>query len=98
MYTPDLVKSAASWAIRPPSGVIHAPNPFAQSRDWERVAPPTLKLTPRYADSFKKGMDLPRYHLISIRIQALRPLLVTVRQTTLVWENPESQEKRDSGA
>jgi hypothetical protein len=59
MYTPGLVKSAASWATQPPSGVTHAPNPFAQSRDWERVAPPTLKLMPRYADSFKKRMDLP---------------------------------------
>ncbi|KAH9987661.1 hypothetical protein BJV74DRAFT_978753 [Russula compacta] len=59
MYTPDLVKCAASWASRPPSGVTHAPNPFAQSRDWERVAPPTLKLAPRFADSFKKRMDLP---------------------------------------
>ena len=58
-YTPDLVKSAASWATRPPSGVTHAPNAFAQSRDWERVAPPTLKLAPRYADSFKKRMSLP---------------------------------------
>jgi hypothetical protein len=59
MYTPDLVKSAASWATRAPSGVTHAPNPFVQSRDWERVSPPTLKLPPRYADSFKKRMDLP---------------------------------------
>jgi hypothetical protein len=58
MYTPDLVKLTASWATRPPSGVTHAPNPFAQSQDWERVAPSTLKLTPRYADSFKKRMDL----------------------------------------
>jgi hypothetical protein len=56
MYTPDLVKSAASWASQP---LTHAPNAFAQSRDWERVAPPTLKLTPRYADSYKKRMDLP---------------------------------------
>ncbi|KAI9507647.1 hypothetical protein F5148DRAFT_1306912 [Russula earlei] len=63
MYTPDLVKSAASWATRPVSGVMHVPNVFAQSRDWERVAPPTLKLTPRYADSFKKRMDLsPNFH------------------------------------
>jgi hypothetical protein len=59
MYTPDLVKTAATWASRVPSGVTHAPNAFAQSRDWERVAPPTLKLVPRYADSFKKRMDLP---------------------------------------
>jgi hypothetical protein len=59
MYTSDLVKTAASWATRAPSGVTHAPNVFAQSRDWERVAPPTLKLAPRYADSFKKRMGLP---------------------------------------
>ena len=60
MYMPDLVKTAASWATRPPSGVTHAPNVFAHSRDRERVAPPTLKLTPRYyADSFKKRMVLP---------------------------------------
>jgi len=63
MYTPGLVKTAASWATRPPSGVTHTPNVFPQSRDWERVAPPTLKLTPRYADSFKKRMDLlPNFH------------------------------------
>lgn len=59
MYTPDLVKSAASWASRPPSGVTHAPNAFAQSRDWERVAPSTLRLMPRYTDGYKKRMDLP---------------------------------------
>ena len=36
---------------------------FAQSRDWERVAPPTLKLMPRYADSYKKRMDIaPNFH------------------------------------
>jgi hypothetical protein len=63
MYTSDLVKTAASWASRPPSGVTHAPNIFSQSRDWERVAPPTLKLAPRYADSFKKRMGLPpKFH------------------------------------
>ncbi|KAH9035224.1 hypothetical protein EDB85DRAFT_2215591 [Lactarius pseudohatsudake] len=61
MYTPDLIKSAASWASRPAGVTVtgHTPNVFAQSRDWERVAPPTLRLTPRYADSFKKRMDLP---------------------------------------
>ncbi|KAF8258940.1 hypothetical protein EI94DRAFT_1066976 [Lactarius quietus] len=60
MYTPDLVKSAASWATRTVAGAAgHSPNVFAQSRDWERVAPPTLRLTPRYTDSFKKRMDLP---------------------------------------
>ncbi|KAI0249408.1 hypothetical protein BJV78DRAFT_1228260 [Lactifluus subvellereus] len=59
MYTPDLVKNAASWGSRPLGGAMHAPNVFVQSREWERVAPPTLKLAPRYADSFKKRMDLP---------------------------------------
>jgi hypothetical protein len=60
MYSSDLIRSAASWATRPPGGTIHhAPNSFVQSRDWERVAPPTLKLAPRYADSFKKRLDLP---------------------------------------
>ena len=43
------------------SGVTRAPNVFAQSRDWERVAPPTPKLTPRYA-GFKKRMDPPDSH------------------------------------
>jgi len=57
MYTADLVKTAASWPTRPPSGVTRTPNVFAPSRDWERVAPPPLKLTPRYADDFKKRMD-----------------------------------------
>ena len=59
MHTPDLVKGAASGASRPPSGVTHDPNPFAQSCDWEPVAPPTLKLLPRCADSFVKRMDPP---------------------------------------
>ncbi len=59
MYTPDLVKSAASWATRHAGVTGHTPNVFAQSRDWERIAPPTLRLAPRYADSFKKRMDLP---------------------------------------
>lgn len=55
MYTPDLVKTAASWHTRPPSGVTHAPNVFTQSLDWERLALPTLKLTPRYADQEAHG-------------------------------------------
>jgi hypothetical protein len=59
MYTADLVKSGASWVIPPPSGVTDLPNPFARSRDRERVASPTLKLMPRNADIFKKRMDLP---------------------------------------
>ena len=41
MYTPDLVKSAAGWASRPPHRVTHALNTSAQSHDWEWVAPPS---------------------------------------------------------
>ena len=36
-----------------------APDVFAQSNDWERVVPPTLKLVPCYADNYKKRMDIP---------------------------------------
>ncbi|TFY57804.1 hypothetical protein EVJ58_g6801 [Rhodofomes roseus] len=36
---------------------------FAGSREWERVAPPTLKLPPRYSDAYHKRMDLaPNFH------------------------------------
>ncbi|KAI0314938.1 hypothetical protein OF83DRAFT_1134497 [Amylostereum chailletii] len=58
MYTPDLVKTASSWATRDPQHPSAAGS-LALSREWERVAPPTLKLPPRYADSYKKRMDLP---------------------------------------
>src|SRR5712691_954524 len=105
MYMADLVKTAASWATRPPSGVTHTPNVFAQSRDWERVAPPTLKLMPRYADNFKKRWAFP---LISIHIRASHhPMSRSLplpkyqhsgmaRLTTSVWENQLSREKNDS--
>lgn len=67
MYTPDLVKSAASWAYRPRGGggVISSAGDraFAGSKEWERIVPPTLKLSPRYSDNFKKRMDLsPGFH------------------------------------
>ena len=40
------------------------PHVFAQTRDWEQVAPPTPKLTPQYTEGFKKPMDLPHnFHL-----------------------------------
>ena len=58
LYTPDLVKTAASWGVRPVQSQS-ASNGLASSREWERVAPSTLKLTPRYADGYKKRMNLP---------------------------------------
>lgn len=59
MYSTDLVKTAAGWGHRP-RGVPTTPSDrsFASSREWERICPPTLKLAPRYSDSFRKRMDL----------------------------------------
>ncbi|KAH9850430.1 hypothetical protein C2E23DRAFT_835083 [Lenzites betulinus] len=60
MYSPDLVKTAAGWAQRPRGAVSSAgERAFAGSREWERIAPPTLKLPPRYSDAYKKRMDMP---------------------------------------
>lgn len=61
MYSPDLVKTAAGWGQRPRPGPTSstADRSLAGSRDWERICPPTLKLQPRYADSFRKRMNLP---------------------------------------
>jgi len=106
MYAPDLAKTAASWATRPPSRVAHAPNVFARFRDWERVAPPTLKLMPGYADNFKSAWT---FLLISTHIRALhRPMRLSLplpqypyweiaRQCTLVQENQLPRERSDSG-
>jgi len=61
MYSPDLVKSASTWANRP--GATSLTNGFAASKEWQRIAPPTLKLQPRYSEAYKKRMDLaPNFH------------------------------------
>jgi hypothetical protein len=86
-------------------GVTHAPNLFARSRDWERVALPTLKLTPRYADSFKKRMHLPpNFHphtgvaLLNASIASSTTVsILGDSQTSYGWENPVSREKSDFG-
>lgn len=61
MYSPDLVKTAASWGVRPRGlPASHTSDrAFAGSKEWDRISPPTLKLAPRYADSYRKRMDLP---------------------------------------
>lgn len=60
MYSPDLVKTAATWAHRGPDSMK---NGLAISKEWERVAPTTLKLAPRYSEAYKKRMDmLPGFH------------------------------------
>ncbi|TBU44806.1 hypothetical protein BD309DRAFT_861438 [Dichomitus squalens] len=64
MYSPDLVKTCASWANRPRAAASSAgERAFAGSKEWERIAPPTLKLPPRYSDGYKKRMVLaPNFH------------------------------------
>lgn len=59
MYSPDLVKSAAGWVTRPAGGSASTDRSFAGSREWERIAPPTLKLSPRYSEAYRKRMVLP---------------------------------------
>lgn len=55
MYSQDLVKTAASWAHR-----SHG-HGLAGSKEWERIAPPSLRLPPRYSEAYKKRMDLPSH-------------------------------------
>lgn len=55
MYSPDLVKSASSWAASK-----SALGGLASSKEWERIAPSTLKLPPRYSETYKKRMNMPQ--------------------------------------
>ncbi|KAF8151798.1 hypothetical protein B0H34DRAFT_665136 [Crassisporium funariophilum] len=57
MYSPDLVKTASTWAYRPPGSTVN--NGLATSKEWDRIAPSTLKLPPRYSEGYKKRMDMP---------------------------------------
>ncbi|KIO02487.1 hypothetical protein M404DRAFT_956908 [Pisolithus tinctorius Marx 270] len=58
MYSPDLVKTAASWGSRPRSS-SESHTGLAGSKEWERIAPSALKLQPRYSEGYKKRMDMP---------------------------------------
>lgn len=60
MYSPDLVKTAATWAHRHRPGTAGvSDNGLATSKEWNRIAPTTLKLLPRYSEAYKKRMDMP---------------------------------------
>jgi hypothetical protein len=59
MYSPDLVKTAANWAHRDRSGTSISENGLAVSKEWDRIAPASLKLPPRYSEAYKKRMDMP---------------------------------------
>ncbi|KAG6856134.1 hypothetical protein H0H87_007194 [Tephrocybe sp. NHM501043] len=58
MYSPDLVKTAATWANRHDASGP-SKNGLAVSKEWGRIAPATLKLSPRYSDAYRKRMDMP---------------------------------------
>lgn len=58
MYSPDLVKTAASWAQKSRLGVQLNDRGLTGSKEWERVAPSALKLPPRYSEAYKKRMDM----------------------------------------
>ncbi|KAG6836676.1 hypothetical protein H0H93_005094 [Arthromyces matolae] len=58
MYSPDLVKTAATWAYRPDSSGP-TKNGLLVSKEWGRIAPPTLKLPPRYSEAYRKRMNMP---------------------------------------
>jgi hypothetical protein len=57
MYSADLVKSASTWGQKSQNSQIH--NSFALSKEWDRIAPSSLKLPPRYSDAYKKKMNMP---------------------------------------
>ena len=57
IYSPDLVKTASTWAHR--GAHSNVSNGLASSKEWDRIAPATLKLPPRYSEAYKKRMDLP---------------------------------------
>ncbi|KAF9444404.1 hypothetical protein P691DRAFT_344338 [Macrolepiota fuliginosa MF-IS2] len=59
MYSPDLVKTAATWAHRINKSGNGIMGGLANSKEWERIAPATLKLPPRYSETYKKRMNLP---------------------------------------
>jgi hypothetical protein len=75
MYSLDLVKTASTWAHKKPGMV--ARNEWAMSKEWERIAPSTLKLPPRYSDAFKKRMDMQSNFFPDLPVGSLSPIAVT---------------------
>jgi hypothetical protein len=51
LYSPDLVRTAASWST--------VRGDFQGSKDWSRICPANLKLPPRYADTYRKFLNAP---------------------------------------
>ncbi|KIL59331.1 hypothetical protein M378DRAFT_85208, partial [Amanita muscaria Koide BX008] len=60
LYSTDLVRIAATWGSRAtPRSSAGPSNALYSSKEWERVAPSTLKLPPKYSEAFKKRMNMP---------------------------------------
>lgn len=77
MYSSDLVKTSASWAQRPKLSSIGDRDPNSllfNSKVWTRIAPPQLKLPPRYSDPYKKRMDLPPSFHPDVGVAAISPV------------------------
>ncbi|KAG8874786.1 hypothetical protein FS842_000515 [Serendipita sp. 407] len=51
LYSPDLVKHAASWST--------TKGDLQSSKEWSRIAPSFLKLQPRYSDTYRKYLNIP---------------------------------------
>ncbi|KIL57157.1 hypothetical protein M378DRAFT_1029718 [Amanita muscaria Koide BX008] len=61
LYSTDLVRIAATWGSRATPRLSAGPsNTLYLSKEWERVAPTTLKLPPKYSEAFKKRMNIPQ--------------------------------------
>lgn len=61
MYSPDLVKTAASWANKHKRDGVATMSGRALtgSKEWDRIAPAAYQLQPRYSENYKKKMDMP---------------------------------------
>lgn len=51
LYSPDLVRTAASWST--------VKGDFQGCKDWSRICPANLKLPPRFADTYRKFLNVP---------------------------------------
>lgn len=51
LYSPDLVRTAASWST--------VKGDLQGSKDWSRICPANLNLPPRYADMYRKFLNVP---------------------------------------
>ncbi|EIW77551.1 hypothetical protein CONPUDRAFT_92063 [Coniophora puteana RWD-64-598 SS2] len=64
MYSPDLVRTSASWAKPIPHASGHDGGEWGHSEAWARIVPPAAgtgggALQPKYSEAYKKRMDMP---------------------------------------